>query len=252
MNTNVIHSYPKSSCACYECEQDVYKVREGEQTNLGVSGCDVSDYYDCFRTMPFKEIVEPNTESGIHSINPGVFSSDKRDPTFVEIDGKTAKYSACCGKTYLNSDPRLFNAAAGTWLQLDSTPINSSQKLSSLTHDKKLNCYGQNYRTYSDINAGQIKYHISKDRQGTYYEPLFSSKAVTTGYMYKDPMGNMKPMYTREFTEKSNQSLYTDNYANEGCLSFMKDSQGHREDLMAHQMTVRNQQRWEPRWANVH
>lgn len=250
---NVIYNYPKSSCACYECDKDVYKFNNGPPTNLGVSGYNVSDYYDCFQIKPFKQQIEPRIASGVESINPGVYSMNKRDPTFVAIDSSKCKYSTCEGTTYLNSDARLFNAAAGQWIQLDKPPINSSQKLNTLTTDTGLNSYGKNYETYSNINSGQIMYYIAKDREDAYYDTLFSTPFITTGVMYKDPMGNIKPIYIRNPINPQTNPMtteYNNSKPDELCLSFISDTQKHREDIITSQMTSINQQRWEPRWTN--
>ena len=251
MTDNKICNYPKSSCACYRCTEDSYRIPKGVPTNMSVQGCIFSDYYDCFRTRVFKNQIEPQIKHGIDYINPSVMSSDKMDPTFQTINSKDCPTSSCPGTSYLNSDPRLFNAAAGTWLQLDRPPLNSSIKLNTLNNTQNLNCYGQNYRTYSDVDAGQILYYTSKDREDAFYEPLFSSKAHSIGVVYQDPMTNIKPMYVRvPVDERENPMTNKETYGND-CLSWMKDSQDHRQDLLARQMAVRNQQRWSPRWTNV-
>ena len=77
-------------------------------------------------------------------------------------------------------------------------------------------------------------------------------------------MGAMKPQYDRiqqnkcnisseHLTETTNStnSISTCNKGEEYCLSWMKDSQNHREDLLARQMRKRNEQRYAPRWTNI-
>lgn len=248
--SNKIYNYPKSSCACYKCTKDKYRKPCGVPTNLGVPGCNFSGYYNCYRTKIFKNQVEPTKKYGLEIINPQIIT-EQSDPSFDAIDSKTCPNSSCYGTTYSNSDPRLFNAAGGTWLQLDRPPLNSSHSINTLSTDKSLDCYGKNYRTYSDINAGQILYYNSKDREDAYYEPLFSTPADVVGYMYKDPMDNIRPQYTRIPIEKYDP--ITDSNCDYGsdCLSWMRDSQFQRQDILAKQMAPINEQRWEPRWTNV-
>jgi hypothetical protein len=249
--TDVIHNYPKSSCTYWECNKDKYPTPKGPPTNMSVSGCNFSEYYNCYPKRPFKVQTEPVRKSGQILLNSGVVNDDKFDNTFRSINVKDCPGSSCIGTTYLNSDPRLYNQG-GTWLQLDKPPLNSSTKLSTLTTDKNLDCYGQGYTSYADVNAGQYLYYISKDREDAFYEPLFSKKANTVGTMYQDPMGAMKPQYDRIPDEQYNPILDTKSCGetDEYCLSFIKDTQFHREDILARQMRKRNEQRYEPRWTN--
>ena len=250
--TDVIEDYPKSSCSCWECNKDVFVNEVGPPTNMSVRGCNFSEYYDCYQHYPFKVQLEPTSKNNIVTINPGVVSEDKLDKTFKPINVKSCPSSSCIGTTYLNSDPRLYNQG-GSWLQLDRPPLNASIKLNTLTLDKSLNRYGQSYTSYADINAGQILYYVNKNTEDAFFEPLFSKKAVSVGTMYQDPMGAMKPQYDRIPIKQSNPVIdnkgacgETDEY----CLSFMRDTQFQREDMLARQMRKSNQQRYEPRWTN--
>jgi hypothetical protein len=240
--TDVIHNYPKSSCSCWECRSDKYPRPMGPPTNMSVRGCNFSEYYDK-HVFKIKKIPSKNTGRTI--LNPDVVSDNKFDPTFGVINTKDCPGSACTEKTYLNSDPRLYNQG-GTWLQLDRPPLTSSTKLSTLTTDKSLNCYGQGYTSYADVNAGQYIYYISKNREDAFYEPIFNSKATSVGTMYKDPMGGMKPQYNRIPDNQYNPILSND----ASCSTFLRDTQSHREDITSLQMRKRNEQRYAPRWTN--
>lgn len=243
--TDVIHNYPKSSCACWECGSNKYPTPLGPPTNMSTRGCNFSEYYDCNPKHVFKMKKIPSKQTGRTVLNPGVVSDNKFDPTFRAINTK-----GCPGTTYLNSDPRLYNQG-GTWLQLDRPPITSYTKLSTLTTDKSLDRYGQGFTSYADVNAGQYMYYISKNREDAFYEPIFNSKATSVGTMYKDPMGGMKPQYDRIPDNQLNPILSNDERDdNEDCLTFVRDTQSHREDIMSLQMRKRNEQRYAPRWTN--
>lgn len=249
--TDVIHNYPKSSCNCWECGSNKYPKPTGPPTNMSARGCQFSEYYDCNPKSVFKVKKVPDRQTGRTILNPGVVSNNKFDPTFRVIDSKVCPGSSCTGITYSNSDPRLYNQG-GTWLQLDRPPLTSVTKLNTLTTDKSLDGYGQCYKSYADINAGQCVYYISKNREDAFHEPIFNSKATSVGTMYKDPMGGMKPQYDR--IPENQYDPILDNKAcsdNDNCSSFLRDTQSHREDIMARQMRKRNEQRYAPRWTNV-
>ena len=134
-------------------------------------------------------------------------------------------------------------------MSLNTVPIYGGMKLSDIPSEKILDGYGQNYKTYKDINAGQITYYESKAIEDPHHFPNFVSSATTKGYLFKDPMGSVKPYYERvpekercDFDEKRGDSY-------EGCLSWLHDSNNFREDLMSKQMGLRNRQRWQPRWS---
>ena len=249
----VIYNYPKSSCSCWECNKKKFPVPTGPPTNMSVPGCNYSGSYDCNPTRRFKVQQEPNNKYGHTLLNKSVVAPKKHDGTFEAIDVKDCPNSSCSGTTYLNSDPRLYNAAAATWLQLNRPPLSASTKLDTLNSNKSLDNYGQGYKSYADINAGQYLYYIDKDREDVLFEPLFSEKATVVGTMYKDPMGSMKPVYDRIPHNQQDYGILADpcNVSGNYCLSFIKDTQGYREDLLSIQMRKRNQERYSPRWTNI-
>jgi len=58
--TDFIHSYPQSSCNCYNCAKTKYTFsNEGVPTNMSVRDCNFSEYYDCNPTRLFKKQIEP-------------------------------------------------------------------------------------------------------------------------------------------------------------------------------------------------
>jgi hypothetical protein len=217
---------------------------------MSVPGCQFSPAYDCNPKRIFKVQQEPQIKCGEELINPQVL--DKHFFKYRPVASKCVDPSSGCNNiTYINSDARLVNSAGPSRLQLDKPPLDSTTKLSTLTHDKSLDCYGQNYKSYADVNAGQISYYISKEREDAFYEPLFSKNATSVGTMYKDPMGSMKPQYDRYPNEEYDPIRNTCDVKGEYCLSWLKDSQYHREDILSKQMRKINQQRYLPRWTNT-
>ena len=179
------------------------------------------------RTCPGDEII----------LNPGV--------------GQTAcgyrQTQSVCGTTYTNSDPRLLNAAGPTRLTLDRPPLTSHTPLRTLVTDRSLDRYGQGYKGYADVNAGQVMYYIDRSIEDALFPPLFERDATVVGSVYTDPMGNSKPQYDRvvAYDDPFSRPNQTDGYG----LSWIKDSQDHRQDLLSRQMHRRNEQRYAPRWT---
>jgi hypothetical protein len=248
---NLIYNYPKSSCECYECDKDKFQFPEGVPTNMSVKGCNFSPYYNCYDEKAFKLQQEPNNTHGKVVLNKGVVGPEKFNKLFYQIDPNKCSGSRCNTVTYVNSDARLLNAANGSErLQLNRPPLDSSVKLNTLTTDKKLDCYGQNYKSYSDVNAGSVMYYMSNDISSALFSPVFASKVEVVGSVYKDPMGNMLPQYTRY--PKPVNFIERDPCTSKGQvgLSWLNDSQYQREDIISKQMSIRNKQCYEPRWTN--
>jgi hypothetical protein len=185
-------------------------------------------------------------KSGITPINPQAYQ-DQYATNFDKI--KCEDTQGCCPTTqYASWDPRLYSATHNQYITFDRPPLESKIPLSEI-YDKKFKGYGQGYETYKDINAGNVLYYNNAAREDPYYSPLFSQPARVGTVVYKDPMGAMKPEYPRIV---DNTKLVGDDQCdNQGfCLSWMRDSQNHREDILSSQMSKINQQRWMPRWAN--
>ena len=247
-----IYDYKKSCCNCYNCNKN-FNPENGVPTNMSIRGCLYSNYDDCYTKQIFKVNQEPSDgfNSNISILNKNVYS-DKTNKNYDAINSDTCPNSLCKGTTYLNSDPRLYNAAAGTWLQLDSPPVQVTNKIDSLNTDSSLNFYGQRYKSYADVNSGQISYYIDKDLEDAFYKPIFSKKVTDVGFLYKDPMGNIKPEYNRIVNEKYDRiNGDPSDVTGEYSLSFIKDSQYYREDLMAKQMWKHNQEKYSARWSNA-
>jgi hypothetical protein len=261
-----VYDYAKSSCNkpfnCYDCNKP-FNPEGGVPTNMSIRGCSYSNFADCYEKQLFKLQQEPDDDCNsrkscdrlnspnILRLNESVYS-DKTNNTYNAINSENCINSPCEGTTYFNSDPRLYNAAAGTWMQLDSPPVQVTNKIDSLNTDSSLDFYGQRYRSYADVNSGQILYYIDKEIENAFYKPIFSKKVTDIGFLYKDPMGNLKPEYNHVPNEKYDR-INGDpcDVAGEYGLSWMKDTQYHREDLLAKQMWKQNQEKYSARWSNA-
>lgn len=246
---NEIYNYPKSSYECIQCDKNIEKLKminTKELTdNTYVVDSNFSNF-DYYSSHIFKTNKEPviNKKHERYILNPKVIGKDKLDKSF----NVTNEYKECNNINCLTYDPRLYNAMTDTRLKLDTEPLNSSIKLNTLNTDETLNNYGKGYKSYSDINTGQIIYYIENDTENAFFEPVFDIKATAVGTLYKDPMSSVKPQWER-FPEKYNPILGNQS-DREFASSFIKDSQFQRDDLMALQMRKMNEQRYAPQFIN--
>jgi len=249
MSSNIVYNYAKSSADCYDCTKNKYKFSDnGYPTNMSVVNCDFPDYFDCYDNKVFGGNIEPQIKDGERILNPEVIIQ-KYANDFQKI---TCNDNTTCPKIqYTSSDPRLISASHNGQVQtLNLPPITSDVNLNSLLYDSSLDNYGQNYKDYSDINTGQYMYYINKSQEDPYFNPNFVRSARVTGVLYKDPMGSLKPEYTRKpLTNDHPLGPERNNY--EGGLSWMQDSLNHREDLLSLQMRKVNRQRYAPRWFGL-
>jgi hypothetical protein len=245
--SNIVYKYPLSSCNCYNITENYSNTEGNIPTNMSVKNCNVNDpYLEYYNTKQFSAAnVQPIPKEGITNINPQVYNYAK---DFTPI--KCNETDTCPELQWTSPDPRLVSVIrGGKSYTLSSPPIDSTVLLQNVAVDKKLDNYGQNYNTYSDINAGQILYYTDRSIEDPLFRPIFVNSAEVTGVLYKDPMGALKPTYTRKPLIQDNHiGPERDNY--EGGLSWIQDSTAQREDLMSKQMNVHNQQRWMSRWAN--
>lgn len=150
--------------------------------------------------------------------------------------------------TYVANDPRLVDVArGGYYMHLDVPPITGEVKLKDIYSDPVLDNYGKPvYRDYEDIKAGQVLYYVDPATGPPLIEPIFTNPAQTTGWLMQDPMGALKPYYCRKPLVYTN--VYDTDHYKPGELTWIRDSQESREDIMALQMDLMNRQKYSARW----
>lgn len=214
------------------------------KTNMSVKNCDFSD--DFYDRKLFKIQNEPQNKYGYTFINPNCISKSY-DKTFEELNCPIT-FAGEKKKTYVTNDPRLISAShSGQILPLDRPPINESIKLSEIYTNPDMKYYGQEYKTYSDINAGQILYYYDHSIEDALYEPIFENNARVEASVYKDPMSAMKPEYNR--IPIINTNVLNTKKNTPGVLSWIRDSQESREDIMSKQMSLFNRTKYSSRWT---
>lgn len=208
-------------------------------TNTALAGCrPPRDYYNECPYQVFAESTQPRERKGYHYINPQSYATDFH-PIPCDLKG-------CSNPVYTSQDPRLIDVPRGTSMVVDTPPLDHNVKLCEI-YSNKFGEYGKPYRTYSDINLGDITYYTNESRADPFYKPVFSTSAKTVSSLYQDPMGSIKPQYDRiPLNYENPYDGYKPDY--DGGLSYLYYTGYQREDIMARQMRKRNQERWMPRW----
>lgn len=250
---DIIHLYPKTSCWIGNCQQE-YPVTNTPgniiKTNLSVENCTVSPYYDCYYSAELKQRPQPyvsspeNAPTNWYQLNPQVYTS-KLSPDFRELKCDTPNY--CSSPVYTSLDPRLFDSPRANSLGLDRPPANGDVRLKDV-YNEEYTDYGIGFTPYNQIKDGQITYYVDKTIAGPFYKPVFSEPAKEVLSLYKDPMGAMKPNANRIPLINTENPTVTTPVQYPYCLSFLQDTQSHREDLMSYQQRKHNQEKWTVRW----
>lgn len=217
-------------------------------SNLFISNCKIPDAYkQGYNNLEFRRDVEPSNKTGYSIYNPQLLSDRRLSNDFIEA--KCDIRGCGGGKLFYSPDPRLISASHnGQVTLLDNIPVDDNVRLADINTDKSLDNYGQNYKTYSDINAGQIMYYYDEEKSGPFFKPNFTTHALSVGTLFRDPMGAFRPQYNR-YQEMNNPITHPESCFPNGCgLSALSDSSYHRQDLMSLQMRKRNEQRFTPRW----
>lgn len=237
----IIYDYPKSSCNTYMCNNDdnVYEENIGYPSNIGIRqnpGKCENSFPECYTMIKFKESVEPSDKSGYDILNPN-------NMTFSKEFGLIKKCkNGCEEEVYTSADPRLYDPVRAIRTHLDRPPYQNNMYLKDINESEEMEKYTSPF-DYTTAK-GQITYYYNKAQEDAYFKPVFDKESKVEGYIHKDPMDNVRPRYNRI------SSYNPLNYEGKDCLSDIWDSNHHREDIMTHQQTKNNSQKWMPRWTN--
>jgi hypothetical protein len=179
-------------------------------SNLGIS------YTPDNPPMVLDQVATPiGTYPLFHSIDPQLVRDQNIPPERLqEIPRRTAwsaKYSG-------------FDAGSGT--------VNFED-----IYDPRFNSYGDPYRSYGDVNLGQIQYYYGD--VDAYRYPNFGIRSKVDFIDYTDPMGRVLPEYDRNVGVEDIKQTVHDQY-NADAMYF-------REDLQERLMRKRNRELWQLR-----
>lgn len=106
-------------------------------------------------------------------------------------------------------------------------------------YDPRYNGYGDPYRSYSDVNLGNVNYWYGD--VDTYKRPNFVTRSKVDFIEFTNPMGKITPHYQR--TASLNDARpYVENQFQQDALYF-------RESLIESQSRVANARAWQQRFA---
>ena len=241
--------YPQTSCLCTECKDPYPFFKEDkpqsqiDQTNFSVANCEVDFRLEnCTDYMIFDQDREPQLplQQEIKVINKDFGLKLVGD--FVKKDCQNFPWKFICPKgEWVSEDPRIRSPATNDLMPLDRPPLTGDVKLKDV-YNKDLKGYGQDYKSYKDIHAGQYQYYVDKQLTDPYYEPVYAIRSDVTKSVFKDPMGAMRPQYDRVPIAFHNYNI--------SDYSFDRDQIGFREDLMSKQTRGMNARDWSDRWGN--
>lgn len=167
-------------------------------------------------------------------------------PSFIGVQNN----GVCGGLAYTSKlpDSKARDPARGTLMYFDRPPL-VGQVDECDVYNERYRGYGNTYRTYSDINTGQIQYYYDKSQEDAYYKPIYDITSEVNSYLYTDPMGVVKPVYNKCEVDYGSNCPVGQRAKQYGGFTSINDSCIHREDIMSKQQRVNNQQRWMPRWS---
>lgn len=150
------------------------------------------------------------------------------DPQLIRDDGVPARLLEQPIRDNWSADYSNFNPPPGS--------INFEE-----IYDPRFASYGDPYRSYSDVNLGQVQYYYSD--VDAYRYPNFITRSKVDFIEYTDPMGTVKPYYQRE-ASLGDVRPFVEN-------QWMSDSTYFRENIMESQMQKRNSELWQNRYAPI-
>ena len=213
------------------------------------------EFFDQDNAKLFLQNVQPNIYSyavdttPINALASGISYTPQippkfRDQVYTRPDGLTYPI-------YTRVDPQLIRDE-GVPARLLEQPLRGdwSAKYSSWEaapgsvnyediYDGRFTGYGDPYRSYSNVNLGNVSYYYSD--VDAYRYPNYVTRSKVDFIEFTDPMGKVKPYYER--TASLNDSRpFVEN-------TWMQDSLYHRENLMESQTRAANARNWQQRFA---
>lgn len=148
------------------------------------------------------------------------------DPQLIRDDGTPGQININPVRTEWSAKYSDFEAPAGS--------INFED-----IYDPRFNSYGDPYRSYSDVNLGQVRYYYSD--VDAYRQPNFISRSNVDFVDFRNPNGQIWPYYERS------SSLQDVKAQSESQTT--ADELYHREDMMSQLMRKSDRSSWQLKFA---
>jgi hypothetical protein len=106
-------------------------------------------------------------------------------------------------------------------------------------YDGRYTGYGDPYRSYTDVNLGQVSYYYGD--VDAYRYPNYVTRSKVDFIEYTEPMGKVKPYYERTAGLNDTRPFVENQWMNDSCYF--------RENLMESQSRKMLAQNWQTRYA---
>lgn len=232
-----------------QCQQFEHKVatkdyfRNEIYTSAYAQKCDTGLKKEFEPNRIFLENSEPSQET-LHTNNMCKTNfSCKNTPTYTYLNNIGIEQSPYFEKTAEGkftskvADGRLVDSGRNYNMQLGEKPhqVVYNMLKDNVSGNPALKNYGRNYSDYASINAGQIRYYVDKDLAEPFFNPVYGMQSKSVGLSYRDPMGNVSPIYNKEYSTDQIQD----------GLSSINDTTKFRDDIISRQQRIHNSQKYE-------
>jgi len=148
------------------------------------------------------------------------------DPQLVRSDGTKGQIDAQPLRTEYSANYSNYIPAAGS---IDFENI----------YDPRFNSYGDPYRSYSDVNLGQVQYYYSD--VDAYRQPNFIQRSNVEFVEFRTPQNQVWSEYNRTASLDDMRAKATSQYD--------ADDLFHRQDQMEHLLSKMNKESWQQKYA---
>jgi hypothetical protein len=144
------------------------------------------------------------------------------DPQLIRSDGTKGQIEAQPLRTEYSANYSNYIPAAGS---VDFENI----------YDPRFNSYGDPYRSYSNVNLGQVQYYYSDI--DAYRQPNFIQRSNVEFVEFRTPQNQVWPEY--------NRTASLDDMRPKAVSQYDADDLFHRQDQMEHLMAKMNRESWQ-------
>lgn len=162
-----------------------------------------------------------------------ITDSGLAQPLYTRIDPQLLRTDGTAGQLARNPERTNWSSEYSDWQPAPGT-INFEN-----IYDPRFTSYGDPYRSYSDVNLGQVQYYYSDI--DAYTRPNFITRSNVDFIDFRDPMGKVKPYY--------NRTASVDDVRRQVENQTMADELFHRQDRMESLMSKRNSEMYQLRYA---
>ena len=229
----------------YESEI-IEPIESLEPTNLSRNAGHFEDDFQEYNSKPFHYTEKQELKKGYKILNSKSVQNKYNTNNFdkINVDGRNVYITNIPDGSVKSS----FHDGQYTLVDVPNRDSKIDIDEMDKIYSDDFNGYRTNYRNYNEIEGGDITYYVNHENAVPFISPLFSSDFNATSVLYKDPMGGVHPVYIRQPNKPTNKLTGRNTF--EYGLSWVEDTNEHREDIMARNLQKINKNRWDSRWEN--